>query len=87
VGATSLASHAQTYSFHVRQNNVANPNKIEVNDLVTVIDGRGNSSPGKVLALPDNQSDYWIIRGPIPNLDLFYVSKYAVPIIQLVAKA
>lgn len=62
------------------------PNKIEIGDTVNIIDGRGLTTIGVVVALPTNTLNYWIMRTPAPNSNLFYVSLYT-PILQLVKKA
>jgi hypothetical protein len=65
----------------------SNPNKIEVGDTVSLIMGEGGRiASGVVVALPDNQLPYWIMRGAAPNLNIYYVSLH-VPVLQLVSKA
>lgn len=65
----------------------ANPNKIEVGDTVSILLQQGGAlATGTVVALPDNQLAYWIIKGLAPNFGIYYVSLH-VPILQLVSKA
>jgi len=63
---------------------MANPNKIEVGDQVNVLDPGAEPIAATVVALPDNQLAYWIMRGPAPNLNLFYVpvDRYLIQVVQ-----
>jgi len=64
---------------------VPNPNLIEVGDTVSVVMGPGSATMEVVvISLPDNQLQYWRLRG-VDGV-LYYASVNAVPVFRLISK-